>query len=456
MEKLSNFIEQINEEEIIKKRGRGRPRKVRPDDEQLELDNQKLELDKVEGKPAEKNGTKGAWAVDEPTDDELMEGLDPDEISENTQQLQGKFAAEEPFFIQGKAGWGKSSIIKRMAKTFGYKVVVIYLDKKEAVDLGGMPIPKQKGDDISLETEMPDWAKNMWNHPEQNFLLFFDEMNQAMPDVLNALMPIVLDNEICGEKFNNFFVGAAGNYHSENDALADLPGPLVSRFKPLIVWSTDHKAWMESAHYNHVKWDRHGMKKLLTVIFDNKDIFDNPREIEHKIIQWIYRIKNPQTEAQKKAQKNVIKIDYFVKRLRGLINDEARKDPQNENTLTEIAQEMYDYCTEQEETRMRGSKAKDITMIPKDTVETIKYVMDNGFIVQTDKDGKSQRIGFSRENIFDQMNYEEDGTNRDMIERLIKTLENDGHKWKYETNKQFLEDNPPCINPKDFKNPNEK
>ena len=138
-----------------------------------------------------------------------------------------------------------------------------------------------------------------------------------------------------------------------------------------------------------------------------------------------------------------------------MINDEARKDPQNENTLTEIAQEMYDYCTEQEETRMRGSKAKDITMIPKDTVETIKYVMDNGFIVQTDKDGKSQRIGFSRENIFDQMNYEEDGTNRDMIERLIRTLENDGHKWKYETNKQFLEDNPPCINPKDFKNPNE-
>ena len=36
----------------------------------------------------------------------------------------------------------------------------------------------------------------MKNHPDKQFLLFFDEMNQAADDVMNALMPIVLRNVV--------------------------------------------------------------------------------------------------------------------------------------------------------------------------------------------------------------------------------------------------------------------
>ena len=74
-------------------------------------------------------------------------------------------------------------------------------------------------------------------------------MNQAQPDVMNALMPIVLEHEIAGRKYgptdkngkvteSNFFVGAAGNFEDENDAVNELSGPLKSRFKPIIVWKT--------------------------------------------------------------------------------------------------------------------------------------------------------------------------------------------------------------------------
>ena len=42
-------------------------------------------------------------------------------------------------------------------------------------------------------------------------------MNQAQPCVMNALMPIVLKNVICNVQFDNFMVGAAGNFEDENE-----------------------------------------------------------------------------------------------------------------------------------------------------------------------------------------------------------------------------------------------
>ena len=166
-----------------------------------------------------------------------------------------KFKAQEPFFILGEAGWGKTSIIKDMAKRFKRQVITIYLDKAEKEDLGGIPAPIKNADGrVTRKMLAPDWAEYMADHPETQFLLFFDEMNQATPDIMNALMPIVLEHQICGKKYDNFFVGAAGNFEHENDAVSDLSAPLTSRFKPIIVWETGtEEAWHEAFEHNWFK-----------------------------------------------------------------------------------------------------------------------------------------------------------------------------------------------------------
>jgi hypothetical protein len=229
----------------------------------------------VIGKDAEKNKTGGRWAIDEPMDNEPMEELTKEDMNRNIKRLLMKFDAEEPFFIIGEAGWAKTSIIKNMAKRFKRRVITVYLDKALKEDLGGQPIPtKDKDDDAVVETAMPGWAAYMKNHPDEKFLLFFDEMNQADPGVMNALMPIVLETEICGYKFDNFMVGAAGNFDYEND-VNPLSGPLESRFKPIMVWETNTEDTWDylSDYYYLYEYDECGIM-CINVGYDSYDTYN--------------------------------------------------------------------------------------------------------------------------------------------------------------------------------------
>ena len=95
----------------------------------------------IEGKPAEKNGTDGLYGVDEPTDNDAVVEIPKEQLNKNMKKLLMKFRTEEDFFIIGKAGWGKTSIIKNLADKFNRKVETVYLDKAVASDLGGIPVP---------------------------------------------------------------------------------------------------------------------------------------------------------------------------------------------------------------------------------------------------------------------------------------------------------------------------
>jgi hypothetical protein len=295
METLKDFVYSIDEH-------RGRPKKVKVDGvgsidvvepSDLSPEEKKVIKDKAKnvsvknGKDEDKNGTKGLWAVEPPYDDDAITPLDPDEMNENLDELQFKFDGEEPFFIMGEAGWGKTTIIKDMAKRDGRHIITVYLDKAVASDLGGIPVPVEGKDGVAkIVNAMPDWAAYMLENDDKKFLLFFDEMNQAAPDVMNALMPIVLENVICNIKFDNFMVGAAGNFESENKAVNELSGPLESRFKPIIIWSTNSdEDWASAFRHMHQKWDSKVDPKLIDVIYAHKDLFVNPREIDQKIIE---------------------------------------------------------------------------------------------------------------------------------------------------------------------------
>ncbi len=413
---------------MLNEAGRGRPRKT-------------PSIDQMDGKDAEKNGSDGAIGVNEPVDKELskdmIEEIPKEQLNKNMKQLLKKFEAEHDFFIMGKAGWGKTSIIEDMAARYHREVVTVYLDKVAAVDLGGIPVPEKGKKDVAYQKKaLPKWAYDLFQaqadekdekNPKRKFLLFFDEMNQARPDVMNALMPIVLKHEVCEIPFYNFFVGAAGNFEDENDAVNELSGPLASRFAPIIIWRTDDEAWRSAFSYLHKKWDERIGKEIVSLFEDNCHLFNNPREIEMKILDFIWKIK-------KSPRKSYFDVDDYLDQFEALAKDERTKS--EDESLGELAEQVYEYVNkdsseEKEEDTGRSGK-KGVEMIPKNVLDAVRFGMKHGYV---NPEGSDIDYGVSRENVW--VLFDEELANREIIQRVINKFEAEGIKFKYEKDDEW-------------------
>ena len=391
--------------------------------------------ERIVGKDVKKNGTGGKFAIDEPTDNDALEPLSKDQLNKNMKRLLMKFKADEPFFIMGEAGWGKTSIIKSMAKRFGRTVITVYLDKCEATDLGGIPVPREdKRGNAYVDSAMPAWAQYMLEHDDQQFLLFFDEMNQADGAVMNALMPIVLETEVCGVKFNNFIVGAAGNFDHENDAVNELSGPLKSRFKPIIVWETGGDAeWKQAFDFMHKEWDGklgEDGPAYIDLLQENRDLFQNPREVEHKILKWCSKMVDTD-------DKDLFDVEDYLDRLEGLTKEDLNRT--QEDKLKKLAEATYNLVNglplSPERKRSKGKEMMDETL-----KNNIKKAMRNGFMTNGPDSPDKRKYGISRENaplVFCDPEMTENACNREMFDRYINKLEADGIKFKYETDAEW-------------------
>ena len=391
--------------------------------------------ERIVGKDVKKNGTGGKFAIDEPTDNDAIEPLSKDQLNKNMKRLLMKFKADEPFFIMGEAGWGKTSIIKSMAKRFGRTVITVYLDKCEATDLGGIPVPREdKRGNAYVDSAMPAWAQYMLEHDDQQFLLFFDEMNQADGAVMNALLPIVRETEGCGVKFDNFIVGAAGNFDHENDAVNELSGPLKSRFKPIIIWETGGDAeWKQAFDFMHKEWDGklgEDGPAYIDLLQENRDLFQNPREVEHKILKWCSKMIDTD-------DKDLFDVEDYLDRLEGLTKEDLNRT--QEDKLKKLAEATYNLVNglplSPERKRSKGKEMMDETL-----KNNIKKAMRNGFMTNGPDSSDKRKYGISRENaplVFCDPEMTENACNREMFDRYINKLEADGLKFKYETDAEW-------------------
>lgn len=393
--------------------------------------------DKKVGKKAEANGSKGVYAIDEPYEDGAVEPLTKEQLNKNMKLLLKKIKTEAPFFILGEAGWGKTSIIKDMARRYGRAVITVYLDKAVASDLGGIPIPtKTSRGKAKMEYALPEWAAYMLEHDDKKFLLFFDEMNQAAPDVMNALMPIVLESSICGIKFDNFIVGAAGNFAYENSAVSELNGPLESRFKPIIVWkSGGEEEWKNAFNYLHKKWDDKLTPELIDKFAECSDMFVNPREVDLKIFRFIYKMKQD-------PQRDWFDADDYKDELNGLTKKDLTKHQREEvDTLAEV---MYNFINDIDtdgggRRNRRGGVAPLTEQVKKMAYDGMK----KGYMVVGNA-GKDIKIGVSKD-IFYELLCDKDifkperfgEIDREQLEMLVDKYLADGIQWKYDTVKDW-------------------
>jgi MoxR-like ATPase len=405
--------------------------------------------ERVVGKDEKNNGSRGLFSIDPPTDDDIVENWDELTISENEAAIMEKLDADDPFFILGEAGWGKTSIIEKLAKSYGKTVITVYLDKAVKEDLDGIPMGQKEKGVAYQDKAVPAWAAHIINHPDEDFLLFFDEMNQADPGVMNALMPIVLKRELCGFQPGprdsrgkrikpNFTVGAAGNYEHENDAVSELSKPLEDRFAPIIIWKTgDEDSWRASFRFLHKKWDDKLGKNIVDEFESCSALFPNPRRLDLKIFQFYADVK------EKARTKKIYTIEKITERISQLALQNLKRT--DEDKLKKLAELLYNYVHDinaESNSRRRG---KDADMIDDNTKAEITNAMENGYI--SVKEGtKNVHYGVSRENlskIYCDPEVLSQPLNAEMIDRLVRKLEADGKKFKYETNKEFLKDGLP-------------
>lgn len=394
--------------------------------------------DHVGAKVKKNNRQRGAWAVDEPEDNDVYDFVDKTQLDRNMRQLIQKFKAKEPFFIQGAAGWGKTEIIKKTAKKFKRSVITVYLDKAEATDLGGIPIPN-KGDTgvVKQDMAMPGWAAYMLEHEDEDFLLFFDEMNQAMPDVMNALMPIVKDNTICGVEFDNFFVGAAGNFDYENEGgLSELSEPLKQRFAPIIVWESRTEATWKSA-FNHMrkKWEGKTDPELMDLLEENADMFASPRIIDHKILQYISEMSKWTDNAD-----NMDAEDVLI-RLKSLVTDDALKSRSSIEVLEALANKIYDTICSLSDGAAASSKSrknrKNKTLnVDQEQLNLYIQFAKDGVLedVYVNSKGRNQRykLFVTKENFVEIASMDFDNAQEaEMVRDFIQ-------EWRFETNADAL------------------
>ena len=413
-----------------------------------------VDTDRLVGKPEKHN--KNIFAIKPPTDDDVL-NFDGPMPSMNERQIMSRIAADQPFFVMGHAGWGKTSIISNIARKYRKTVIIVNLDHLLPEDLGGIPI-SVKDEETGRhyqEILLPTWAQHMYDNPQDDFLLFFDEMNLASNEVLGALMPIILDKRICGIEFKNFMVGAAGNYRSESDCVHDLPSPIISRVAPIIVWNDeDEESWEEAMRWLKNKWSGKLDGKaddVLEVIDKYKMFFKNPREIDHKVFEWMNNIINkaqsmniPMDKYKHMIDKNLIEdmiCTLFVKdtdvdNLRAL-KKEIMSNADRKRAVQNITNTIYDALYD---TAINSSSQKQSDKLSTMSNEGLQNYLRYARIGFLTRKNSKDTIIISRDNfcdIFPLTKQQQDQIEMAMGDVTSKT---DGYKWQ--TEKDAKKENP--------------
>lgn len=397
------------------------------------------------GKSAEDNGTQGLWAIDAPTGNEAP--LTPEELEDdnNFDAIASAVDSEQDFFVIGEAGWGKTSVIEEVAKRAGRTVLTVYLDKAEATDLGGIPVPKTgvfgKFKKTVIDYAMPGWALYMLAHPDEDFLLFFDEMNQAAPDVQNALMPIILKKVICGIQFNNYVVGAAGNYTYENEAVSDLSKPLKSRFT-MIEWEArTPEQWAAHFRWAHKKYDSIIGPEIIDECARYQEYWASPRDLTRRVYDFCALVK-------RKGFKTLTRKARFIKTMNDNLIYEGEdgdfkngKERKIENAINSLADVVYDWIDNKGQitssrSSRRQSASKGMDMIDPEFKKNLIEYLQKGYIgLHGDKylvtlenvlcDDKNNVGG-----LFDVNEYH---ITKEVLEKIAQEMEDAGQKVKYKT-----------------------
>ena len=222
-----------------------------------------------------------------------IDGIDVTEIRQK--DFMELLEDEENIFVYGSKGIGKSSIVREYAEKAKKQLAIFPLATMIPEFIGGVPYAKVSSD---TKTEYFTLILNEQLQPileskGKNWILFFDEMNQAPTEVMNCLYSIChidpKQREWCGHSLEFAQIVGAGNLNDGTDGtvyLNELPGPLHDRFFVYQLVSSDK----DTMDYLKKKWKN--IPQVAKYIKAMQDSKINPRNID-KCLELLQFEKNP-------------------------------------------------------------------------------------------------------------------------------------------------------------------
>lgn len=181
--------------------------------------------------------------------------------------------ANQPIFLWGPPGIGKSDIVAQVAKKIGNCLLIdLRLALLEPTDLRGYPFrnPETNQMEWAPPTELPSpELAAQYDH----IILFLDELNSAPPSVQAAAYQLILNRRIGQYQLpDNVRIVAAGNRETDRGVTYRMPAPLANRFRHCVM--TYHfEDWRNWALSNNVHVDVIGY-----LSYAESDLFDfNPK-----------------------------------------------------------------------------------------------------------------------------------------------------------------------------------
>ena len=140
----------------------------------------------------------------------------------------------------GAPGVGKSQIIRRIGKKYGYKVIDIRLAQMSEVEIGGLIYPNESR--TRTVWLAPDILPNEERDGKKTILLL-DEITSCTKRVQVAAYQLILDRRIGQYTLpEGTFVVALGNREDDDGVYIHLAGPLADRFEIHYIES-DFESW---------------------------------------------------------------------------------------------------------------------------------------------------------------------------------------------------------------------
>lgn len=169
---------------------------------------------------------------------------------------------ETSVLLKAKHGVGKSNTVKQVAEEMGWGFYDVRLSQCEVGDIKGLPYR----DGNIMKFAKPEWFPT---DPESKGILFFDEVNRATKDVLQAIFEICLDRRLDGVKLpDGWRVVAAINADDDYDVI-ELDPALSDRWFH-IDFDPTAEEWLDWAKDNKIK------SEIRQFISRNENLLDPP------------------------------------------------------------------------------------------------------------------------------------------------------------------------------------
>jgi hypothetical protein len=241
-------------------------------------------------------------------------------------------------------------------------------------DIGDFKLPDFDKDKDTFEWKINFWEKFLTKQGSDG-ILFFDELNLAMPSVISSVYKIIYDRIINDSKINDdWLIMGCGNLSEDNAYTHDLAPPVRDRGSEVELQPANSEDWINWAIDNNVDSRIIGFVSfkpsvLHNVNFEDKQKFTSPRGWErvNTLIKDIKDIKTIDLLCSSAIGEGIAKeFIAFCKIEDDIKLEEVIKNPEKIRGITEISTKYFiitALADKYKEKKIQFEKIKDFTEI---------------------------------------------------------------------------------------------